>query len=138
MNKNKTVNRGERTPLRRAIIAGLAGVALAFILLIIAALCMEHMILPQSSAMPVGRIVLIISAFCAAYMGCRKGEGSRAVRGGVSAAALLVFVIFTAVLTKTSSVFNMSLLWNFLCIICGSAGGVLLTARRSKRRRRRI
>ena len=138
MYKNKTVNKSERTPLRRAIVAGLIGVALAVILLIIASLCMEHLILPQSSAVPVGRIILFISALCAAYLSCVKGEGTRAVRAGVSAAALLVFVVFAAVLSETSSVLNMSLLWNFLCIICGSAAGVLLTARRSKRRRRRI
>lgn len=138
MNKNKTVNKSERIPLRRAIVAGVIGVALAVILLIVAAFCMEHMILPQSSVVPVGRIVLLVTAFCAAYISCAKGEGSRAARAGVSAGVMLVFVVFAAVLTKTSSVFNISLLWNFLCVTCGTAAGVFLTARRPKRRRRRI
>lgn len=138
MNKNKTGIKGERAPLRRAVIAGLTGVALAVILMLAAALCMERLILPQSSAAPVGRATLFFSACCAAYISCVKGEGIRAVRAGVSAAALLVFVVFAAVLTKSSSVFNMSLLWNLLCIICGAAAGLVLTARRPRRRRRRV
>ena len=137
MSKNKTINKIERNPLCRACIAGLAGVALAVILLFAAALCMEQLILPQSGAVLVGKIVLFLSAFCAAYLASVKGEGSRAARAGVSASFLLVFAVFTAVLSKNSSVFNMSLLWNFLCIICGAALGLLLTARRPKRRRRR-
>ena len=137
MNKNKTVNKSEWVMLRRACAAGLIGAALAVVLLMAAALCMENLILPQSSASPVGRIVLILSALCAAYLSCVKGEGSRAARAGVSAATLLVFVVFAAVLTETSSVFNMSLLWNFLCVICGAALGLILAARRPKRRRRK-
>lgn len=138
MNKNKTGNKGERAPLLRACAAGLIGVALAVILMFAGALCMEHLILPQSSAAPVGKIVLFISALCAAYISCVKGEGSRAARAGVSAATLLIFVVLAAVLTKSSSVFNMSLLWNLLCVISGAAVGLVLTARRPKRRRRRV
>lgn len=137
MNKNKTVNRSERIPLRRACLAGLAGVAMALILMFAAALCMERMILPQSSAALVGKLILFLAALCAACLSCAKGEGSRAARAGISAAMLLVFVAFAAVLTKSSSVFNMSLLWNLLCIISGAAAGLILAARRPKRRRRR-
>ena len=137
MNKNKTVNKSEWRPLRRACAAGVIGVALALILMFTAAVCMEHLILPQSSALLAGKMILLLSALCAAYLACVKGEGSRAVRAGISAAVLLIFVVFAAVLTKNSSVFNMSLLWNFLCVICGAALGLLLTARRPKRRRRR-
>lgn len=137
MNKNKTVNKSEWKPLRRACAAGLTGVALALILMFAAALCMEHLILPQGSALPAGKIILFLSALCAAYLACVKGEGNRAARAGISAAVLLIFVVFAAVLTKNSSVFNMSLLWNFLCVICGAALGLLVTARRPKRRRRR-
>lgn len=137
MNKNKTVNKSELDPLRRACVAGAIGVALAVILMFVAALCMERLLLPQSGAVPVGKIILFLSAFCAAYLACVKGEGSRAARAGVSAAVLLVFVLLAAVLTRSSSVFNMSLLWNFLCVISGAALGMILTARRPKRRRRR-
>ena len=137
MNKNKTVNKSERKPLRRACAAGLAGVALALILMFAAALCMERLILPQGSALPAGKIILFLSALFAAYLACVKGEGSRAARAGISAAVLFIFVVFAAALTKNSSVFNMSLLWNFLCVICGAALGLLVTARRPKRRRRR-
>lgn len=138
MNKNKTMNKNEGNPLRRACVAGAIGVALAFILLIVAALCMERLLLPQSSTVLVGKIVLLLSAFCAAYLACVKGEGSRAARAGVSAAVLLVFVLLAAVVTKTSSVFNLSLLWNFLCVISGAGLGLILTVRRPKRRRRRV
>lgn len=137
MNKNKTVSKGEGVPLRRACIAGLTGVALAVILMFAAALCMERLILPQSSAAAAGKIILTLAALCAACLSCVKGEGSRAARAGVSAAVLFVFVTLAAVLTKSSSVFNMSLLWNLLCIICGAAAGLILAARRPRRRRRR-
>lgn len=137
MNKNKTVNKSERAALWRACAAGLAGAALAAILLVVAALCMERLILPQSSAAPAGRIILFLSALCAAYFSCVKGEGSRAARAVVSAAVILVFVLFAAVLIESSSVFNMSLLWNLLCVTCGAALGLVLTARRPRRRRRR-
>ena len=137
MNRNKIVNKSEWKPLRRACAAGLTGVALALILMFAAALCMEQLILPQGSALPAGKIILFLSALCAAYLACVNGEGNRAARAGISAAVLLIFVVFAAVLTKNSSVFNMSLLWNFLCVICGAALGLLVTARRPKRRRRR-
>lgn len=137
MGKNKTMNKSERIPLRRACIAGLTGVALAVILLAVAALCMEQLILPQNSAVLVGKIILFVSALCAAHLSCAKGEGGKAARAGVSAAAILVFVIIAAVLTKSSSVFNMSLLWNLLSVICGAVMGLLLTVRHPKRRRRR-
>ena len=138
MNKNKTVSKSELAPLRRACAAGLIGVALAVILMFAAAVCLEHLILPQSSAAVVGRIILFLAAVCAAYLSCVKGEGSRAARAGLSAAVLLVFVMLAAAVTKSSSVFNMSLLWNLLCVICGAAAGLFLTARRPKRRRRRV
>ena len=132
MDKNvKTV------PVRRACAAGAIGVALALLLTFVYALCAGKMLLPQGRDGVYGRVILLIASACAAYLSCRRQSSGKAACAGISGLVMLAYVLFLGILIKASSVINISLLYNFLCIISGAFCGCLLTAKQRRKKKRR-
>lgn len=124
-------------PVRRSCAAGLIGVALALLLTFAYALCASKFLLPQGREAVYGRAILFLASVCSAYLSCKKQGSEKAVCAGISGAVMLGFVLFLGILTKASSVINISLLYNFLGILFGVLTGCLLTAKHKRRRKRR-
>ena len=126
-----------RRPALRAALIGAAGAAGALLLILLCAFLYSGGTLPQGNEALLGRISLALAALGAGFAACRgQGEGRGAaalVCGGV----LVIFALLLGVFAENSSVINMSLILNILCVTFGVFAGFLLSARRRKRRRRR-
>ena len=124
-------------PVKRACIAGAAGAAITLLLTFALALCSSRMLLPQGREGVLVRAALFLASVCSALMACRKQSANRAACAAISGGVILAFVLILAVIAKNSSVINISLLFNFLCVIFGVLLGCLLTVKPKKRRKRR-
>lgn len=129
--------KSEALSLRSTLLCGAAGTALALALILAIALLIVNSLLPQGREGLCSRCALFLGAAAAAWLACRKHASGKAVRAAASCGILLLFVIFLAVLTKNSSVINISLFYNFLCVIFGGFVGCLTTTRHRRRRRKR-
>ena len=124
-------------PLRRALLGGALGTLLAIILIFICAVLTEKSVLPQGREAVWGRAALFLGCILAggaASTGLGRGNLLAAAAGAlVPLAAVILFALFT----KDSSVLNMSLLYNLVCIISGSFLGYVFLLKRGRRHRRR-
>lgn len=126
----------ERRSARRAVLAGL-GAAAGMLLLVLleAALCAAGR-LPQGREALWARLALLLASAAAGLVaagGVKTGKLTYAV---MTAGALSLFVIILGLLCESSTLINISLLWNLLTVLCGVFAGTMLTACRRRRRRR--
>ena len=122
---------------RRSLLAGAIGAALALVLLFLCAWGLAREWLPQGRGLLFARAALALSGGLAAYLACRKQSAGKAVCAAESAGIPVAFLLLLQIVTNTLSPFNLSLLANVLCVVCGALAGCLLTARRGARRRKR-
>ena len=133
----EAVERKTGSPAARSLLAGAAGAVLALALRFLCAWGLAREWLPQGRALLFARAALVLSGGCAAYLACRKQSGGKAVYAAESASVPVVLLILLQFVTNSSPAFNLSLLANVLCVVCGALTGCLLTARRGTRRRKR-
>lgn len=119
--------------LRSACRAGMVGIGAALLLLFFCALLSNRMILPEGREGVCGRAALFLAAVLTGYLGARRQKSGKLAGGAV----LLLGVIILAVSEKSSSVFNISLLYDFICITSGTLAGCFLTMRQRRRKRKR-
>ena len=122
---------------RRSLLAGAIGAALALVLLFLCAWGLAREWLPYGRELLFARAALALSGGLAAYLACRKQIAGKAVCAAESACVPAALLLLLQIITNSSSPFNISLLANVLCVVCGSFAGCLLTVRRSTRRRKR-
>ena len=123
--------------VRRSLLAGAVGAALALVLLFLCAWGLAREWLPYGRELLFARAALALSGGLAAYLACRRQSGGKAVCAAESACVPVALLLLLQIVTNSSSSFNISLLANVLCVVCGSLAGCLLTARRGGRRRKR-
>ena len=82
-------------------------------------------------------VALALSGAFAAYLACRKRGAGKAACAAESACVPAALLLLLQFVTNSSPPFNLSLLANVLCVICGALAGCLLTARHGARRRKR-
>ena len=92
--------------------------------------------MPQGREGVAAHAALLLAALLTGALSCEKGGGIGA--GALIAAGMLLFaMLLLGIFTKASSVFNISMLANVLCVIFGVFSGCALRSRRPARRRRR-
>ena len=122
---------------RRSLLAGAIGAALALVLLFLCAWGVAREWLPYGRELLFARAALALSGGLAAWFACRKQNAGKAVCAAESACVPVALLLLLQIVTNSPSPFNISLLANVLCVVCGSLAGCLLTARRGGRRRKR-
>ncbi len=123
--------------LRSACRTGMVGIGAALLLLFFCALLSNRMILPEGREGVCGRAALFLAAVLTGYLGARRQKSGKLPYGFAGGAVLLLGVIILAVSEKSSSVFNISLLYDFICITSGTLAGCFLTMRQRRRKRKR-
>ena len=128
----------ETNDLRRSGIFGGVGVLLALALTFLYALLCSASVLPQGREGLFARGILAIASAVAAWLSYRKRGTGKLLSAAVTGGVILAFVLLLALLTKNSSVINISLLYDLAAITFGVLTGCLLTARHKKRRRKHL
>ena len=123
--------------VRRSLLAGAIGAALALALLFLCAWGVAREWLPYGRELLFARAAIALSGGLAAWLACRKQSAGKAVCAAESACVPVALLLLLQIVTNSPSPFNISLLVNVLCVVCGSLAGCLLTARRGGRRRKR-
>ena len=127
----------EGPAVRRSLLAGAVGAALALALLFLCAWGVAREWLPYGRELLFARAAIALSGGLAAWLACRKQSAGKAVCAAESACVPVALLLLLQIITNSPSPFNISLLANVLCVVCGSLAGCLLTARRGGRRRKR-
>ena len=133
----EAAERKAEKPAARSLLAGVAGAVLALVLLYLCAWGLAREWLPHGRALLFARAALALSGGLAAYLACRKQSSGKAVCAAESACVPAALLLLLQFVTNSSPPFNLSLLANMLCVICGALAGCLLTARRGVRRKKR-
>ncbi|MCD7860650.1 MAG: TIGR04086 family membrane protein [Oscillospiraceae bacterium] len=94
----------------------MVGIGAALLLLFFCALLSNRMILPEGREGVCGTAALFLAAVLTGYLGARRQKSGKLPYGFAGGAVLLLGVIILAVSEKSSSVFNISLLYDFICI----------------------
>ena len=122
---------------RRSFLAGAVGAAVALALLFLCAWGLAREWLPYGRELLFARAAIALSGGLAAWLACRKQNAGKAVCAAESTCVPVALLLLLQIVTNSPSPFNISLLANVLCVVCGSLAGCLLTARRGGRRRKR-
>lgn len=126
----------ERRLVRRALCAGLGGVAGTLALTLLeASLCAAGR-LPQGREGLWARLALALASAVAGGISAAGAKSGKLTYAAMTAGVLSFFVIILGLLCESSTILNISLLWNLLAVLCGVLTGAMLTARRRRRRRR--
>lgn len=126
----------ERRSVRRAVLAGLGAAAGVLLLVLLeAALCAAGR-LPQGREALWARLALLLASAAAGLVAAGGVKTGKLTYAAMTAGVLSLFVIILGLLCESSTLINISLLWNILTVLCGVFAGTMLTARRRRRRRR--
>ncbi len=126
----------ERRLVRRAVLAGLGAAAGTLLLVLLeAALCASGR-LPQGREGLWARAALLFASAAAGLVAAGGVKTGKLTYAAMTAGVLSLFVIILGLLCESSTLINISLLWNLLAVLCGVFAGTMLTARRRRRRRR--
>ncbi len=126
----------ERRSARRAVLAGLGAAAGVLLLVLLeAALCAAGR-LPQGREALWARLALLLASAAAGLVAAGGVKTGKLTYAAMTAGVLSLFVIILGLLCESSTLINISLLWNILTVLCGVFAGTMLTARRRRRRRR--
>lgn len=128
--------KAERRYVWRAVFAG-AGAAAGMLLLVLleASLCAAGR-LSQGREALWARLALLLASAAAGLVSAGGVKTGKLTYAAMTAGVLSLFVIILGLLCESSTLINISLLWNLLAVLCGVFAGSMLTARRRRRRRR--
>ena len=122
----------------RCALAGGVGLLTAGIVLLLLSAVLADQILPQGREGLAARGALLLGSAAAGFLSCRKMTEGKLLPALVSAGMMTVFLLFLGIFTTDTSVLNMSMLLDVICVIFGVLIGLLCTgARRGRRKRRR-
>lgn len=125
-----------RELITRACIAGLIGAGLLLVLTLGFACLRIHVPLTEGKETILERILLILSSFLAGRLAIGKRGEQRLLRAGISCLTLTVFLLILAAISENSSVLNISILFDLLCIISGGFCACLHRKSRTGRRKK--
>lgn len=124
--------------LRPPLLSGLAGLVITLVLLMVSALLISKMIIPENSSEAAGEICLCLGAFAGGVLATAKSSSGRFL-AVLAADGLEVFaVMLLAAFSRDCNVFTLKMLVNLAVILLASFLGCIVALKiRSKGRRRR-
>ena len=129
-----------RIEWRKPILMGLFGIPFLLTELLLLALLQYRGVLPAGGEALWTRLCLLLAATASACAAAAGSQRKKLISAALGEGALLLFVILLGVFTKNGSLFNMSLVYAILILICGGFVGGLLSAGsgKGKVKRRRV
>ena len=127
----------EREQIVRACFAGLIGIGALLLLTLLCAVLGARIPLMEGREGLISRILLLVSSFLAGKLAAGKRGEHRVPLVLISGALLMAFLLILGTISQNSSVFNISIFLDLLCIISGGFCACLIRkGRRGKKRRR--
>ena len=127
----------ERDQIVRACFAGLIGIGALLLLTLLCAALGDRIPLIEGRERLIARILLLISSFLAGRLAVGKRREHTVALVLISGALLMAFLLILGTISENSSVLNISIFLDLLCIISGGFCACLARkGRRGKKRRR--
>ena len=124
------------TQCRKTLVLGLTFIPLYLVFLFLLSVLLEREFLGQGREAVWCAALLFVTAVIGGWLSAKRAAQKKLLFGLLGDADLAVFLLFLGVFTKNSSVFNISVLYDFIALIFGGLLGSICASGHHRRRRK--